>query len=119
MSGALSGGTQPGSLIRPDETLQGIGGAVTAIPLTHPGNRRWWIAFAGAAEAAGPVAVGAAGGAASGAAAAGGAAVSSALIRFGCTTAPSRVRSVALTSSSSQLIAKALLFLSNSVSTKA
>ena len=49
MSGALSGGTQPGPLIRPDETLQGIGGAVTAIPLTHPGNRRWWIAFAGAA----------------------------------------------------------------------
>ncbi|MGU3466080.1 quinol:electron acceptor oxidoreductase subunit ActD [Methylobacterium sp. C33D] len=49
MVGALSGGTQPGPLMRPDETLQGIGGAVTAIPLTHPGNRRWWIAFAGAA----------------------------------------------------------------------
>jgi Ni/Fe-hydrogenase subunit HybB-like protein len=44
MSGALAGGP----LIRPEETLQGIGGAVTAIPLTHPRNRRWWIAFAGA-----------------------------------------------------------------------
>ncbi|WP_244625527.1 NrfD/PsrC family molybdoenzyme membrane anchor subunit [Methylobacterium mesophilicum] len=50
MSGALLGGTPPGPLIRPEETLQGIGGAVTAIPLTHPGNRRWWIAFAGAAS---------------------------------------------------------------------
>ncbi|MCJ2068717.1 DUF3341 domain-containing protein [Methylobacterium sp. J-030] len=46
MVGAVSGGP----LIRPDETLQGIGGTVTAIPLTHPGNRRWWIAFAGAAS---------------------------------------------------------------------
>ncbi|MGU3285644.1 quinol:electron acceptor oxidoreductase subunit ActD [Methylobacterium mesophilicum] len=44
MAGALAGGP----LIRPEETLQGIGGAVTAIPLTHPRNRRWWIAFAGA-----------------------------------------------------------------------
>ncbi|WP_267428168.1 quinol:electron acceptor oxidoreductase subunit ActD [Methylobacterium sp. GC_Met_2] len=45
MAGSVTGGP----LIRPDETLQGIGGTVTAIPLTHPGNRRWWIAFAGAA----------------------------------------------------------------------
>jgi Ni/Fe-hydrogenase subunit HybB-like protein len=45
MSGAVAGGP----LIRPEETLQGIGGTVTAIPLTHPGNRRWWIAFAAAA----------------------------------------------------------------------
>jgi len=45
MAGSITGGP----LIRPDETLQGIGGTVAAIPLTHPGNRRWWIAFAGAA----------------------------------------------------------------------
>ena len=48
MSGALLGGPPAGPLIRPDETLEGIGGAVSAIPLTHPGNRRWWIAFAAA-----------------------------------------------------------------------
>ena len=53
MSGAVAGGP----LIRPDETLQGIGGAVTAIPLTHPGNRRWWIAFAGAGALLGLFAV--------------------------------------------------------------
>lgn len=48
MSGALFGGQPAGPLIGPEETLQGIGGAVAAIPLTHPRNRRWWIAFAGA-----------------------------------------------------------------------
>ncbi|KST61062.1 polysulfide reductase [Methylobacterium sp. GXS13] len=48
MSGALLGGPSAGPLIGPEETLQGIGGAVAAIPLTHPRNRRWWIAFAGA-----------------------------------------------------------------------
>ena len=36
------------SLIPPGETLAGIGRAVTAVPIRHPLNRRWWIAFAGA-----------------------------------------------------------------------
>ena len=35
-------------IIGPRETVGGIGRAVTAIPLDHPVNRRWWIAFAGA-----------------------------------------------------------------------
>jgi Ni/Fe-hydrogenase subunit HybB-like protein len=34
--------------IRPGQTLRTIGGSVSAIPLTHPSGRRWWIAFAGA-----------------------------------------------------------------------
>ncbi|MDP4005714.1 quinol:electron acceptor oxidoreductase subunit ActD [Methylobacterium sp. NEAU K] len=48
MSDTLLGGPSAGPLIGPEETLRVIGGAVTAIPLTHPRNRRWWIAFAGA-----------------------------------------------------------------------
>ncbi|MDP4024710.1 DUF3341 domain-containing protein [Methylobacterium sp. NEAU 140] len=64
MSGTRRGGPPPGSppgprsaprlgprfgpLLASGETLRDIGGAVSAIPLTHPGNRRWWIAFAAA-----------------------------------------------------------------------
>lgn len=35
-------------LIGPHETVGGIGRTLAGIPLTHPMNRRWWIAFAGA-----------------------------------------------------------------------
>ncbi|HEV7439583.1 MAG TPA: quinol:electron acceptor oxidoreductase subunit ActD [Methylobacterium sp.] len=44
---ALDPTTDPG-LIGPDATIRGIGSTVTGIPLGHPANRRWWIAFAGA-----------------------------------------------------------------------
>ncbi|MGU3537184.1 quinol:electron acceptor oxidoreductase subunit ActD [Methylobacterium sp. A54F] len=48
----MSGSTLPnppaGGLIGPNETVAGIGRAVTGIALRHPMNRRWWIAFAAA-----------------------------------------------------------------------
>ncbi|WP_375462335.1 quinol:electron acceptor oxidoreductase subunit ActD [uncultured Methylobacterium sp.] len=47
MSGALLQPTPGSGLISPGETVRGIGRAVTAIPLRHPMNGRWWIAFAG------------------------------------------------------------------------
>ena len=34
--------------IHPGEDMNSVGDAVSAIPLTHPAGRRWWIAFAGA-----------------------------------------------------------------------
>ncbi|MCJ2013175.1 quinol:electron acceptor oxidoreductase subunit ActD [Methylobacterium sp. J-076] len=34
--------------IRPREDMRSVGEAVSAIALTHPAGRRWWIAFAGA-----------------------------------------------------------------------
>lgn len=34
--------------IRPGEDMRSVGTAVSAIALTHPAGRRWWIAFAGA-----------------------------------------------------------------------
>ncbi|MER2264470.1 quinol:electron acceptor oxidoreductase subunit ActD [Methylobacterium oxalidis] len=48
MAGATLHDPRASDLIDPDETVAGIGRTVTGIPLTHPGNRRWWIAFAGA-----------------------------------------------------------------------
>ncbi|WP_336486597.1 quinol:electron acceptor oxidoreductase subunit ActD [Methylobacterium nigriterrae] len=48
MAGATLDRGPDAALIAPEETLGGIGRAVTAIPLRHPMNRRWWIAFAGA-----------------------------------------------------------------------
>ena len=46
MAGASPGGPRADAI--PNTILHGIGDAAAAIPLTHPGNRRWWIAFAGA-----------------------------------------------------------------------
>ncbi|TXM90535.1 NrfD/PsrC family molybdoenzyme membrane anchor subunit, partial [Methylobacterium sp. WL116] len=48
MSGATLQPPSGTGLIGPDATLHGIGRAVASVPLTHPLNRRWWIAFAGA-----------------------------------------------------------------------
>ena len=46
MSGAILQPAPGTGLIGADATLHGIGRTVTAIPLAHPMNRRWWIAFA-------------------------------------------------------------------------
>ncbi|GJD46761.1 hypothetical protein AFCDBAGC_4645 [Methylobacterium cerastii] len=48
MSGAILQPPSGAGLIAQDATLHGIGRAVAEVPLTHPSNRRWWIAFAGA-----------------------------------------------------------------------
>ena len=48
MSGAILQPPAGAGLIAQDATLHGIGRAVAEVPLTHPSNRRWWIAFAGA-----------------------------------------------------------------------
>ena len=48
MAGAALDPAQDPGLIGAEATTRGIGATLTGIPLRHPANRRWWIAFAGA-----------------------------------------------------------------------
>ncbi|KAB1073944.1 quinol:electron acceptor oxidoreductase subunit ActD [Methylobacterium planeticum] len=47
MAGAALDTARPGP-VGPEAVIGDIGSTVTGIPLVHPANRRWWIAFAGA-----------------------------------------------------------------------